>query len=239
VKDALVLAAGNGDRFNNGTRESKLLQPILGRPIILRTLDSAREAGITAIEVVVGYQAETLRSVIERGAVPDLTVHFTYNPEWHLENGVSVLAARERLADRRFALLMGDHLFEPRVLRMLLHAGGAENDSLLAVDSRPVSPQVAAEATKVRMTGDRIVDIGKRLSGYDAIDTGLFVCTPALFDALDLARAGGDTTLSGGIRQLAARGTMRGVDIGNAAWYDIDTMADLAAAAEGLLARPA
>jgi choline kinase len=40
------------------------------------------------------------------------------------------------------------------------------------------------------------------------------------------------------IRQLAARRLMRGVDIGNAAWYDIDTMADLQLA-ESLLAEQA
>ncbi|MGH8638298.1 MAG: hypothetical protein ACREUZ_14280, partial [Burkholderiales bacterium] len=44
---------------------------------------------------------------------------------------------------------------------------------------------------------------------------------------IDVSRAAGDTTLSGGIRQLATRGLMRGIEIGNAAWYDIDTMADL------------
>ena len=34
----------------------------------------------------------------------------------------------------------------------------------------------------------------------------MFVCSPALFDAIDVAREAGDTTLSGGIRQLAAAG---------------------------------
>jgi phosphatidylglycerophosphate synthase len=37
VNTALVLAAGNGDRFRRLTRESKLLQPVLGRPLVLRT----------------------------------------------------------------------------------------------------------------------------------------------------------------------------------------------------------
>jgi choline kinase len=95
------------------------------------------------------------------------------------------------------------------------------------VDSRPVAPDVAAEATKVRMKGAQIVAIGKHLVEYDALDTGMFVCSPALFGAIDESRAGGDTTLSGGVRQLARRGLMRGIDIGDAAWYDIDTMADL------------
>jgi choline kinase len=227
VRDALVLAAGNGDRFHNGTRQSKLLQPILGQPLILRTLETARDAGITTVEVVLGYQAERLRTIVESRAPSGLRVHFSYNAEWHLENGVSVLAARQRFVDRRFALLMGDHLFEPRVLARLLKVEAAANESLLAVDSRPVPQEIADEATKVRMIGARIVAIGKDLIEHDALDTGMFVCSPALFGAIDSSCASGDTTLSGGIRRLAGLGLMRGIDIGNADWYDIDTMADL------------
>lgn len=234
VRDALVLAAGNGDRFQNGTRQSKLLQPVLGIPLILRTLEAARDAGIGTVEVVLGYQADSVKSVVTSGLPAGLRVHFSYNLDWHLENGVSVLAARDRFVDRRFALLMGDHLFEPGVLQRLLGVSAAEDESLLAVDARPVPQAIADEATKVRMQGDRIVAIGKDLREYDALDTGMFVCSPAVFAAIDAARASGDTTLSGGIRQLAARGLMRGVDIGHASWYDIDTMADLAVA-ESLL----
>ena len=226
IRDALVLAAGNGDRFHNGLRQSKLVEPILGNPIIIRTLTAARDAGIRRVEVVVGYQADGLRAVIEAALPAGLAVHFCFNPDWQLENGVSVLAARERFADR-FALLMGDHLFEAPVLARLLAHPAGRGESLLAVDSRPTAPEVAAEATKVRMSGTHIIAIGKDLTTYDALDMGMFVCAPSLFAAIDRSRAAGDTTLSGGIRQLAARRLMRGVDIGQGVWYDIDTMDDL------------
>jgi choline kinase len=235
VRDAVVLAAGNGDRFQNGTRQSKLLEPVLGQPLILRTLATAAEAGIISFHIVVGYQAEALRAVVEAGAPRGTTVHVTYNPDWHLENGVSVLSVRERLHDRRFALLMGDHLFEASVLSRLLRMAVRADESILAIDAGPVPPDVAAEATKVRVRGDHITAIGKDLGTYDALDTGLFVCAPALFAALDIARQAGDTTLSGGIRELSARGLMRCADVGAATWCDIDTVADLAAA-ESLLA---
>lgn len=238
VRDAVVLAAGNGDRFQNGTRQSKLLEPVLGQPLIIRTLTTAVDAGIDAFEIVVGYQAETVRAAIERDAPRGVTLHFTYNPEWHLENGVSVLSVRDRFRGRRFALLMGDHLFEAPVLAALLRMPVSADESILAVDGRPTSPEIAAEATKVRLDGDRITAIGKDLDAYDALDTGLFVCSPLLFGELDAARAAGDTTLSGGIRRLAARGLMRGADVGTASWYDIDTVADLATAETRLSAQP-
>jgi choline kinase len=231
----LILAAGNGDRFQNSAGQSKLLQPVLGQPLILRTLDTAALAGLTAFEVVLGYQADAVRALVEEHLPAGTTVHFTYNPDWHLENGVSALAARQRLHDRRFALLMGDHLFDAAVLSRLGRIEMDVNESILAIDTRPVAPEVAAEATKVQLDGDRIIAIGKALQDYDALDTGLFICAPSLFAALDAAREAGDTTLSGGIRRLAAERLMLGAEVGDATWYDIDTVDDLTAA-EGLLA---
>jgi choline kinase len=238
VRDALVLAAGNGDRFKNGSPESKLLQPVLGQPLILRTLHTAREAGIDTFHVVLGYRARTLRALIEADVPAGAAVHFLYNPDWQLENGLSVLAARRALRDRRFALLMGDHLFDASVLSRLLRTSAQPGESLLAVDSSLADPDVAAEATKVRLSGNHITAIGKELTRYDALDTGLFVCDPSLFLALDSAVADADTTLSAGILRLAERGAMRAVDVAGAAWFDIDTVADLETAESQLTTSP-
>jgi choline kinase len=122
---------------------------------------------------------------------------------------------------------MGDHLFDASVLSRLLRTPAQPGESLLAVDSSLADPDLAAEATKVRLSGNRITAIGKELGRYDALDTGLFVCDPSLFPALDSAVAEADTTLSAGIRRLAQRGAMRAVDVAGAAWFDIDTVADL------------
>lgn len=237
VGDAVVLAAGNGDRFSNGTRQSKLLEQVLGVPLIVRTLASARAAGIGHVDLVVGYQAERVREVVERWPVAGCVTRFHFNPEWHRENGLSVLAAREACGNRRFALLMGDHVFEPIALQRLLAAEASEGESLLAIDRRPAPASIAAEATRVRLDGDRIVAIGKQVEPYDALDTGMFVCAPAVFDALAAACDAGDSSLSAGIRRLADAGLMRGIDVGETLWRDIDTVDDLHAA-EQALCRP-
>jgi choline kinase len=226
---ALVLAAGNGDRFVNGTRHSKLLHAVLGQPLIVRTLATALDAGITSFEIVLGYQADLLRDLID-AHLPGVDIHFSYNRDWHRENGTSVLAAERHRAAGPFALLMGDHLFEPSSLRRLLATTIEGGQSLLGIDRRQAPADVVREATKVELDGSRIVAIGKELPRFHALDTGMFLCSPVLFDALAASQRAGDTTLSGGIRQLAARGLIHGVDIGDADWFDIDTMADLEAA---------
>jgi choline kinase len=234
VRDAVILAAGNGDRFKNGDHHSKLLHPVAGQPLILRTLETATAAGLSSFCLVLGFEADRVRATVTANPIPNTQIRFVYNPDWHLENGLSALAARRCCHARRFALLMGDHLFDAVVLKRMLtlEIGGA--DSVLAVDSLPADPAVAHEATKVRMTAGRITAIGKDVDPWDALDTGLFVFSHAVFDALDAARAAGKTTLSAGVQRLASRGLMRAHDVAGAAWYDVDTLADLSAA-ESLL----
>ena len=136
VSRAVILAAGNGDRFHNPTHDSKLLQPLLGRPLLVRTLEAAYEAGIRTATVVLGYQADRVRALAESGAPAGLKVSFALNPEWRLENGVSALAAQASIGRNRFALLMGDHLFEPPVLQRMLRLDVGPDESLLAIDAR-------------------------------------------------------------------------------------------------------
>jgi 1L-myo-inositol 1-phosphate cytidylyltransferase len=227
VREAIVLAAGNGDRFRQSSPRSKLLTPIWGRPLLSRTLESAYHAGITTVHLVVGYDADRVAGLAASAAPAGLRVHPHLNREWRRENGVSVLAARSCLRDRPFALLMGDHLFETQALRRLLAAPRRTGETLLCVDARPVPFEVAQEATRVRMSGNRIIAIGKDVQPYDALDTGLFVCDPSVFAALEASCRDGDSTLSGGIRRLTAAGRVVGVDIGDARWCDVDTVDDV------------
>jgi choline kinase len=235
ISRAVVLAAGNGDRFNNGRKSSKLLHPVLGETLIHRTLSSACAAGITAVTIVLGYQAEQIRQAVLAATPAGLQISYAYNPDWHLENGTSVLAARRFQSASRFALLMGDHLFEPASLQRLLNTPIDYDNLLLAVDRHPSADVAAYEATKVRLRDGWITEIGKSLDPYDALDTGMFVCGESVFDALAQAAAAGDTTLTGGVRILAARGLARARDITGAYWQDVDTIDDLHAAEAALV----
>jgi choline kinase len=234
----VILAAGNGDRFKNDEHHSKLLHPVGGQPLIVRTLHRAAAAGVSSFCVVVGFEADRVRSIVESHQPHDLDVHFVYNPDWHLENGISALAAREYCDGHDFALLMGDHLFDTSVLRRVLAMDVPAGDSVLAVDSLPSDPSIAAEATRVRMKAGRITAIGKNVDPWDALDMGVFVFAPSVFDALEEARAAGETTLSAGVQRLAARGRMIAADVPGASWCDIDTMADLDAAETMVGAEP-
>ena len=79
-----------------------------------------------------------------------------------------MLAAGEAFAGSRFALLVGDHIFDPTALRALLASEARTGESLLGIDRRPAAREIADEATRVRLDGHRVVAIGKQLTPYVA-----------------------------------------------------------------------
>jgi choline kinase len=92
----------------------------------------------------------------------------------------------------------------------------------LAVDFHPERIPDLADATKVAVKDERVTDIGKEIKNYNAIDTGIFLCTQGIFDALETAISKGKESLSDGIRELARRGHMEAMDIGDLFWQDVD-----------------
>ena len=221
----VVIAAGMGTRLHCDAGLPKPLLQLGGRPIGLRVLDRFAEAGVREAIVVVGYRAAEVADGIRAGA-PALPVTFVENPRYRMSNGLSVLAAADAVGAKPFFLSMADHVFEPSLIRGLGRAALPEGGLILAVDRKLDQIFDEDDATKVRTEGERIVEIHKNLKTFDAVDTGLFACTPALFEAIRRAaasRADGDCSLSDGVKALAAGGRATVHDIGDGWWQDVDT----------------
>jgi choline kinase len=233
----LIIAAGKGTRLAN-LGDSKPLVPLLGKPLIIRVIETARTAGIDEFYVVTGYKAETIEETLTAFAEKNrVSVNFIYNQEWEKQNGISVLKGREKLHEP-FFLLMSDHIFDKSILRVLRYFPAGFDEVVLAVDTRITgNPLVDLEdVTKVQVEAGNIIDIGKSISPYNAFDTGIFLCTPVIFSALAESAKNGDDSLSGGIRVLASQKKAKVMDIGNASWIDVDNE-EMLKKAEIMLAR--
>jgi 1L-myo-inositol 1-phosphate cytidylyltransferase len=223
VKDCLILAAGNGSRIASlSGGVPKPLVPLFGVPLLEHILMSSRAAGINRFVIVVGYRADLIRSWFASRSFADISVTFVENRDYHKANGVSALAAKEELRSR-FLMLMADHIFEPKTAQALLQQPLADDEVLLGVDPKLDRIFDLDDATKVRREGNHIVDIGKDLARYDALDTGMFLCSPALFNSLESARRDGNCSLSDGMRRLASKRKLRAFEVGDAHWQDVDT----------------
>src|SRR5260370_39637097 len=117
---------------------------------------------------------------------------------------------------------MADHIFEPETAKALMREPLAASEVILGVDPKIDLIYDLDDATKVRRDGDRIADIGKEIANYDALDTGMFLCSPVLFDKLESATRDGNCSLSDGMRQLALERNLRAFEIGDAHWQDVD-----------------
>jgi choline kinase len=219
----LIIAAGRGSRLAN-KGDSKPLLPLEGIPLIERVILSVMTAGVTDFYVITGYHGDKIRERLSsfRQTHP-VTIEFIHNDQWEKQNGISVYCARQTLHEP-FFLLMSDHLFDPVIIKELKAEGVGEGEVKLAVDRRVIdNPLVDLDdVTRVWVEENRILEIGKGLPRYNAFDTGIFLCSRALFTALAESIAGGDASLSGGIRKMASRQKARIFDIGDRPWIDID-----------------
>lgn len=233
----LIIAAGKGSRLRS-QGDSKPLIPILGLPLIERVIRNAMEAGIDDFFVVTGYQEEGLCSFLS-GLTGRLECGITtiFNEDWGKENGLSVLKAKEYLHEP-FLLLMADHLFDPSIARELMTFALSDGEIVLGVDGETCNPSVDMDdVTRVKTKDGNLLNIGKDLVDFDAFDTGIFLCTPVIFSALEQNEKNSrDTTLSGAVKILAAEGKAKTFEINGRFWIDVDDPAAFSRAEKAILA---
>jgi choline kinase len=222
VHQALIIAAGRGVRFGAATDSlPKPLIEVAGVPLICRTLLTARKAGVDHFVIVTGYQAEVLEKFILKETLPGLSIRCLRNERWERPNGLSVLRAKGYLRGP-FALLMADHVLDFQILKNLMADPLPSGHCRLAVDFHPERVFDLRDATKVLVKDGRILNIGKEIEDYNAIDTGIFLCSDGVFEALEAAISTGKESLSDGIRELARKGRMEAMDTGGLFWQDVD-----------------
>lgn len=214
--------AGAGSRLTttNGMLAKPLVQ-IAGRPLISHTLEALAATGVRTLHIVIGANSERLAAEITKLLPSGMRLNPIVNQAWQKQNGVSVLCAAG-VVQAPFLLAMGDHLFDASIFDHLLGLSDPQRLNL-AIDRKIDSVFDLDDAMKVETEDDRVLQIGKTLSVYNAIDTGLFLCPNELFDYLRRAQRGGDCSLADGVRLMAAEGKVRAIDIGYAWWQDVDT----------------
>jgi len=233
ISDAVILMAGSGSRLRAiGNTVPKPLIQIAGRPVFSYTIESLKKARIETVHVVTGSNSDALLAGLRPLMSAGINLHAIHNPDWQKQNGISVLAAAAHVQSP-FLLTMGDHLFEPSIIDLVIQQADLKSLNV-AVDRKLNAIFDLDDAMKVKTKGDQVVAIAKNLQDYDAIDTGLFVCSPEIFAYLEQAKRDGDCSLTDGVRAMAADGKVRTIDIGETWWQDIDTPEMLAQAERAL-----
>src|SRR3954453_15255128 len=235
----LVLAGGKGSRLRTPRGRVKPLVPVAGVALLERAVRNLVDVEVDEVVVVVGYRGEEIdRFCAELSVRLGIPLRSVRNDRFDEGNGLSVLAAHEALRGEPFLLVMADHVLDPSILRSLVNSEMPSDGAVLAVDySVGAAEDVDLDdVTRVRTEGRLVRDIGKGISSFDAFDTGAFLCTGGVFDALRDAVAAGETSLSAGMHRLADEGRLERCDVTGARWVDVDTRRDLRRASRWLLA---
>ncbi|MGC9345170.1 MAG: NTP transferase domain-containing protein, partial [Candidatus Bathyarchaeales archaeon] len=192
---ALVLAAGEGSRLRKYARLKPLLQ-VVGIPLLGRVLRGLKGAGIKDVYIVIGYEGDVIREHIGENYA-GLNIHYITAKDWEKGNLHSFLAARG-FFKRNFVLCMGDHLFDPQIVKNLINVH-LKGSLIVAVDRVEYSP----DDTKVLENNGVILDIGKSINHSNCVDTGFFLCSPRIFTYAERAVKQGASELADCIRLAA------------------------------------
>ncbi len=225
--NCLIVAAGTGGRLRERGQSKPLVQ-VCGVGLLERVIMRARSAGVQHFLVVTGYRGDAVRAALDTLAEREgISIRHVDNDEWQRGNGVSVSKARPFL-DGPFVLCMCDHLVDPSILRELMASEPEPDTVTLAVDFNIAgSINDPDDVTRVQCSKGLILHIGKVIRDFNAIDTGVFLCTPVIFDALEASQSAGDESISGAMNVLARQGKARVFDIQGRLWLDVDDPASL------------
>jgi L-glutamine-phosphate cytidylyltransferase len=195
---AVILAAGRGTRLNGiAGDEPKALVRVGGLTLIERQIRVLRAAGLRDITVVVGCQAERVRSHCGAG------VSYVENERFAETNSLYSLWLARPLLYEGFVVLNCDVLFHPQLLRDLL---AARHEAALLLAYRQVGdPPFGDEEMKVQVQAGRVVAMSKTMPPDEADGENVGVlrfdasAAPRLVEHLDRI------VTDGGLREWAPR----------------------------------
>jgi choline kinase len=158
---AIILVAGQGKRLLPLTADDpKALLQIGERRSVAWQISALAACGVDDVVLVTGFNADKVDRVVDELApqFPACRIRTIYNPFYAVcDNLVSVWSARAEMTED-FLLINGDTLFQAALARTVLDSPRA-----------PVTVTIDRKAhydeddMKVRLDGDRLVDIGKKL----------------------------------------------------------------------------
>lgn len=204
----VILAAGLAKRMR--AKKPKSLINLFGMPIIEHSIRKLK-----GHDIVIVYHNKEIKKFIKK-RFPEIKLIYNDKPE--KENGWSLYLAKNYIDDD-FLLLMADHYYEEDFFKC-----DGEFDKTTILVSKHCED--ADEATKVKVNGKKVIDIGKNLSSYDYFDTGFFYCKREIFDYIERMKERKKISLSDVISLLAKDGKV-GYKLISGKWIDIDTNKDL------------
>lgn len=179
---AIILAAGQGTRLRPVTLTMpKPMVPVANQPLIAYAIDMLKAAGLSEIGIIVNSLESPIVAALGDGTSMGVTLTYIIQSE---QKGLAHAAslAREFVGDEPFAMLLGDNIFQDKMLEMLTGFAGSDSEAAIALGE-------VADPTRfgiAQVEGDRVVRVvekPKEFIGNLAI-SGVYLFRKSIFDAI-------------------------------------------------------
>ena len=223
VTKGVVLAAGKGTRMRELTNDlPKPMIAVRGKPILQHIVEGLRDAGITRVQIIVGYRAEIVREYFGNGSKFDIEIDYAAQL---VQDGTGrVVALAESFVSRDpFVLSYGDILIAPTNYTRLVELGGAE--ALVTVKHNP--SEVAKGGAVFVNERFELIDLREKPQPGEATspwyNAGVYTFRPSIFKHIaELQKSPrGEYELTDAICALARGGKMvRALEL-TGEWADV------------------
>ncbi len=259
IRHAVIPAAGYGTRFLPATKaQPKEMLPLVDKPTIQFVVEEAVNSGIRDILIITGRGKRAIEDHFDKSfeleeylrkkgdtkmleeveRISSLaTIHYVRQKE-PKGLGDAVLLAAEHIADRPFALLLGDTIVESGVpcTKQLMQKHEKYHGSMIAVEEVPkaeISKYGVISGKKVMDNMFEVSSLVEKPSPENAPTNlgiiGRYILTPEIFGAIRETAPGknGEIQLTDALNSLAAKQKMYAFKF-EGAHYDIGNKLDYA-----------
>jgi choline kinase len=234
---AIILAAGKGTRLNGVDLKPKCLFEVGGQTLLDRQITTLKEFDLNDIVLVLGFEAERIRSLCGHAASFVINSRFAETSSMY-----SLWLAREHLVDG-FVVLNCDVLFHPQLLARLLSS--PFEDALLVDLVQQNQNHLGEEEMKVKVSDGLVTDIRKDMDPAEADGENVGIVKFSSQGARRLVEEM-DVLISGGFerewaprafREFASRFPLHAISTGEYPWIEIDFPEDYRKAREEIFPR--
>ncbi len=225
IQNAVILAAGKSMRFReNGMQKPKVLLKVGGLRLLERAILTLHEGGVRHFRIVVGaYREQVVPEMQSIARLRDIDIEYVVCEDYEKGNGVTFAAGAAGF-DEPFLLTMSDHIFSPETVEDFVRKATSQPQlPALACDGNLAGVFDMDDATKVAANGTGFIqNIGKEITEYDLVDTGLFYFPKGYGKKVKAHADAGAHSVSGIIQHFINDSGVRATALDHAVWQDVD-----------------
>ncbi len=224
----LILSGGKGTRLYPLTyTNAKQLIPVANKPVLVRVIESIRDAGVDEIGIVIGQTGPQIQEVIGDGSKQGVKI--TYIPQ-ESPDGLAhaVKISRDFLGDDRFVMFLGDNVIQGGIGQLISDFAHSDWNSQIVL--KEVENPTAYGVAKLRMDGsiEQLIEKPKNPPSNLAL-VGIYMFDPHIWEAVNSIKPSkrGELEITDAIQWLVDAGHRVFPHIHKGWWIDTGKPTDM------------